>query len=76
MLLSLSLIQRSEQAMLVRQDPVEIGKDLIAELGLLFKADNRQADVEERSEENLSITVRVSPICALSSSITCFTSCI
>ena len=42
--------------MLVPQDLVEIVKDFIAELGLLFEIDNRQADVEERSEEDLSIT--------------------
>ena len=35
-LLPLSVIQRNKQAMLARQDPVETGKDFIAELGLLF----------------------------------------
>jgi len=43
----------------VPQDLAEIGKDVIAELGLLFGIDNREADVEERSEENLSITPNV-----------------
>ena len=55
-LLSLSLVQRSKKATFVRQDPVEIGKDFISELGPLFEVDNRQAGVEERSEEDLSIT--------------------
>ena len=35
-LLPLSVIQRNKQAILARQDPVETGKDFIAELGLLF----------------------------------------
>jgi len=58
-LLPLSLIQRSKKAVFVPQDLAEIGKDVIAELGLLFGIDNREADVEERSEENLSITPNV-----------------
>ena len=42
---------------------MEIGKDFIAELGLLFEIDNREADVEQRSEENLSITPNYSEAC-------------
>jgi hypothetical protein len=41
--------------MLVSQDPVEIEKHIIAESRLLAKIDNWQADVEQGSEENLSI---------------------
>ena len=41
------------------QDLAEIVKDFLAELSLLFVIDNRQADVEERSEENLLIIPNV-----------------
>jgi hypothetical protein len=55
-LLPLSVIQRCKEAMFVREDLVEIGKDFIAKLRLLFEFDNRMTDTKEWSEENLSMT--------------------
>jgi len=45
--------------MFVGQDPIEIRKDPIAELRLHVEIDNRLADVEQWSEEDLWIVPNV-----------------